>query len=47
MGLGGFIVAFVSVGVLKANGYQNATFAVLAAALVAGIAVAVVVGKRR
>jgi hypothetical protein len=38
---------FVSVGVLKANGYQSATFVVLAAALVAGIVVAVVVAKRR
>jgi hypothetical protein len=35
------------VGVLKANGYQNATLVVLAAALVAGIVVAVVVAKRR
>ncbi len=47
MGLGGFIVAFASVGVLKANGQQNAPLVVLAAALVAGPVVAVVVAKRR
>lgn len=40
MGLAGFVLAFVSVVVLTANGHQNATGAVLVAALVAGIAVA-------
>jgi len=42
-GLAGFVVAFVSVVVLKANGHQNAPSAALVAALDAGIAVATLV----
>jgi hypothetical protein len=47
MGLGGFIMAFTSVGVLKENGYQNAPLVVLGAGLVALGIVAKIVTKRR
>ena len=43
MELAGFAVAFVSVVVLRAIGFQNAPFVVLAAALTAGIAVAMII----
>jgi hypothetical protein len=47
MGLGGFIVAFVSVGVLRENGYQNAPVIVLGAGLLAGGVVAIIVAIGR
>lgn len=47
MGLAGFVVAFVSVVVLKTNGYQSPLVIVLGAAILAGIVVAVVVAKRQ
>jgi hypothetical protein len=47
VGIAGFIVALVSVGALKTNGQPHAPLVVLAAALVAGAVVAVVVAKRR
>ncbi len=38
MGLGTFVVAFVSISVLKANGFDDAPVMVLAAGLIAAVA---------
>lgn len=43
MWLAGLVVAIVSVVALRAIGYQNAPFVVFAAALTAGISVAMII----
>jgi hypothetical protein len=45
IGFAGFVVAFVLVNVLQANGLQNAPLVVFAAALVAGAVLAIVIAK--